>query len=112
MKFVFLCLVVLLGLQIQAQNVIESGIKVRGNCEECKARIERAADISGVSSVTWDIQSQIAIVVYNPKKTTLQKISLAITQAGHDTDSLRASDRVYKRLPDCCRYREKSCEKP
>jgi len=51
-------------------------------------------------------------VYYNPVKTQLQKICVAITQAGHDTDSLRANARAYKRLPDCCHYREKSCEKP
>jgi len=112
MKTLFIIIIILAGTNLKAQQLVEARIKVKGNCEECKARIERAADISGVKSVSWDINTKVAVVYYNPVKTQLQKICVAITQAGHDTDSLRANARAYKRLPDCCHYREKSCEKP
>jgi hypothetical protein len=43
-------------------------IAVKGNCEECKKRIENAADIKGVKFSSWDEDAQAITVTYRPDK--------------------------------------------
>lgn len=86
-------------------------ISVKGNCEECKARIENAADIKGVKLATWEAKTQILTIIYNPEKVTAQKIEEVIANSGHDAGLTKASDASYKKLPGCCKYRDKKCEK-
>jgi hypothetical protein len=86
-------------------------LSVKGNCEECKARIENAADIKGVKLATWDEKTQIATVIYNADKITALKIEQAIAASGHDAGNTKGDDSKYKKLPSCCKYRDKKCEK-
>ena len=80
---------------------------VSGNCEQCKDRIENALDKPGILKAKWDIASQIVTVTYNPRK--LQEIQLhnLVASVGHDTDKVKASERAYADLPECCLYRTK-----
>ncbi|MFA6922626.1 MAG: heavy-metal-associated domain-containing protein [Bacteroidales bacterium] len=78
--------------------------KVYGSCEMCKSRIEKAAKVKGVSSVVWDIKTQILKITFDPNVVTLDKIHSNIARAGHDTDKMKASDKVYNALPKCCQY--------
>lgn len=80
--------------------------KVSGACEMCKGRIETAAKMKGVNTAVWDVDSKLMTVVYNPSKTTLQKIQNRIVAVGHDIENKKANISVYKALPDCCHYRE------
>jgi len=86
-------------------------INVKGNCEECKARIENAADIKGVKLATWDEKTQMATIIYNADKVTALKIEQAIAASGHDAGNTKGNDSKYKKLPSCCKYRDKKCEK-
>ncbi|MDR3194361.1 MAG: heavy-metal-associated domain-containing protein [Tannerella sp.] len=82
-------------------------LKVSGSCGMCKTRIEKAAkDVKGVSSVSWDREYQELHVNFDPEKTSIEAISKAIAKAGHDTDKDSAPDKVYKKLPCCCKYRK------
>jgi periplasmic mercuric ion binding protein len=85
---------------------------VKGNCEQCKARIENAADIKGVKFCSWDEKTHIATVTYKPEKVTLEQIQKAIAASGHDAAEVKAEDAAYKKLPDCCKYRDGKCETP
>jgi periplasmic mercuric ion binding protein len=85
---------------------------VRGNCEECKERIENAADIKGVKKTVWNAETQVATVTYDTEKTSVLKIQEAIASFGHDAGSVKASDKKYKSLPKCCQYRDRKCEDP
>ncbi|HVX52291.1 MAG TPA: TonB-dependent receptor [Chitinophagaceae bacterium] len=81
-------------------------ITVYGNCDQCKQRIEAAVRGRGVTSANWDIDTKILSIVYNPSKTSLDKIQQHIVNAGHDTQFKKAKDDVYNSLPACCLYRK------
>jgi len=86
-------------------------ISVKGNCEECKKRIENAADIKGVKFSSWDEDKQAITVTYKSDKVTLEQIEKAIAQSGHDVADFKGNAANYKKLPECCKYRDKACEK-
>ncbi|MFC0772876.1 TonB-dependent receptor domain-containing protein [Terrimonas alba] len=81
-------------------------LKVQGACEMCKHRIEEAAKGKGISSASWDVNTKILSLVYEPSATTLEKVHRRIAAAGHDTELGKANDAVYNELPACCHYRE------
>ena len=80
-------------------------IKVAGKCETCKTRIEKAAMTDGVSKAKWDVKTQLLTVSYAPSKITSEKIQKNIAAVGHDTQMVKASDKVYAGLPGCCKYK-------
>jgi len=80
---------------------------VSGNCDMCKARIEKAAkSVEGVKSAYWDEKSRKIHVGYDEMKTDPTKIGASIARAGHDTEKIKADDKVYDALPECCKYRK------
>ncbi|MCK9413607.1 MAG: efflux RND transporter periplasmic adaptor subunit [Prolixibacteraceae bacterium] len=82
-------------------------IKVAGNCEMCKERIEKIAKtIDGISSAEWNITTKLLAINFDGNKTNSDKIQQAIAYAGHDTERFKASDEAYKKLPECCLYRK------
>jgi Cu(I)/Ag(I) efflux system membrane fusion protein len=84
----------------------ELQIKVSGNCEMCKDRIETAAKtVAGVELANWDIETKMLHVNFDSSKTNSDEIQKAIAKVGHDTEKFKASDEVYKNLPECCLYR-------
>lgn len=96
----------------KAQNsTITSTISVKGNCEECKERIENAADIKGVKNAVWNMDTKTLIVIYDTKKVSLQKIEKAIAKAGHQTTTQNADSTSYNALPNCCKYQTTNCIK-
>ncbi len=79
---------------------------VAGNCEMCKKRIEKAAySVKGVKTAQWDIDCKDIHIIYNETKCTLDEIKMAIAKAGHDTDTIKATDENYNNLHTCCLYR-------
>lgn len=80
-------------------------IKVSGKCGMCETRIEKAAlSVKGVESAEWDKESGQLELVYDAGKVNTGKIQKAIAKAGHDTELYTASDKVYEKLPECCKY--------
>lgn len=90
----------------QPSKIVTSNFKVYGNCGECKQRIEKALDTKGVKQANWNPSTKNLEVVYVPKKITEMKIRELVSAVGHDTDSTKASDKVYAKLPFCCLYRD------
>ena len=82
----------------------ENQFFVRGNCSSCKARIEKAAEIAGADSSTWDAETQLVTLNFNPAKTSADLILKKIAEVGHDNEKYMAKDEVYKNLPSCCIY--------
>jgi copper chaperone CopZ len=80
-------------------------IKVSGNCDMCKARIEKAAKIDGVSKAEWNKETKLLAVTYDPAKTNADAISKKVAAAGHDTEKIKAEAKAYDKLPGCCKYR-------
>ncbi|MBW8334192.1 MAG: efflux RND transporter periplasmic adaptor subunit [Prolixibacteraceae bacterium] len=82
-------------------------IKVSGECDMCKDRIETAAKtVSGVMTAEWTAEKQMLHVEFDADKTNSDAIQKAIAAVGHDTENFKASDSVYKELPECCLYRK------
>ena len=82
-------------------------IKVWGNCETCQARIEKAAKADGVSKASWDKDTKLLTLVYDPSKVKSDEIQKKIAAVGHDTEKFKAEDKVYAKLPGCCQYDRK-----
>jgi len=98
---------IILSANVQAQStVITSTLSVKGNCGECKERIENAADIKGVKNASWKEESQVFTVTYDTKKVTLDKIEQAISKAGYETTHIKGDSAAYKALPQCCKYND------
>ena len=80
-------------------------IKVSGNCEMCKKRIEKAAfSISGVKSAEWHIDDATLHLIINENKCTVLDVENVIAKVGHDTQDVRATDEDYETLHTCCAY--------
>jgi copper chaperone CopZ len=78
--------------------------KVFGNCGMCKTRIEKALTVDGVESATWDKESKMATVVFNPQKLNEDKLHQLAANVGHDTEMVKAEDKTYDKLHGCCKY--------
>jgi len=83
-------------------------VEVNGNCEQCKARIEKAAfSVKGVKSAEWHPDDHVLHLIINEEKTSLGEVEKAIANAGHDNPGAQATDADYKHLPACCHYDRK-----
>jgi copper chaperone CopZ len=88
----------------QFKNASTETVKIYGNCEMCKATIEKAGNLSKIAKVDWNIESKMATITYNSKKSNANEILKRIAQAGYDSDSFLAPDAAYDHLPGCCKY--------
>jgi len=79
-------------------------IKVLGNCESCKKRIETTAKAAGAVTASWNEENEMLEVSYDGGKTSAIKIEQAIAAKGHDTQDVKATDKAYNKLPGCCKY--------
>lgn len=93
---------------VEPENTVtHAHLTVNGSCEMCKERIENTAKaVEGVSSAEWDDVEQQLHLNFDTAKTSLEAISKAIAQAGHDTEFDKAPDDIYNALPECCKYRK------
>jgi periplasmic mercuric ion binding protein len=80
-------------------------LKVSGNCDMCKTRIEKAAKIDGVTKAEWSTKTKTLTATFDPAKTSIDTIGKKIAAAGHDNDKAKATNVVYDKLPNCCLYR-------
>ncbi len=86
-------------------NLEHAMFKVSGNCEMCKATIEKAAGtIDGVNVANWNVETKQMHVSFNKDKVSLDKIHRTIAAAGYDTEKVKGDDNAYKNLPECCQY--------
>lgn len=88
-------------------------IKVNGNCDMCKAKIEKAAKaVNGVSKAEWNKETKVMTLEFDTDKTAVQNIEDAIALAGYDTQSKKATDASYAKLPGCCKYDRAALNSP
>ena len=112
MKTITIIIAILFSINSQAQTTIKTAtIAVKGNCEQCKERIENAADIKGVKLAVWDVKTKTATVTYSSDKVTLNQIEKAIANSGYDAGTEKATETSYQKLPDCCQYKKGECKK-
>ena len=114
-KFVIIMIALVVGINASAQkqvnqkksNVTTVNIKVRGNCDMCKSRIEKAAQVNGVTKATWNSNTEALTLAYNPAVVSSDNVQKKIAAVGHDTEKFKAPDKVYNNLPGCCQYDRK-----
>lgn len=104
-KILFSFIALLIMFKANAQETTsEIKIKTSATCDMCKETIEKyVAFEKGVKKVTLDVDTKIATVVYNPKKTSPEKIRLAISKSGYDADNIPADKKAYDKLDACCK---------
>jgi copper chaperone CopZ len=111
MKTVKIIIVALLAIALGSNSYAQTStsktetIKVSGNCEMCKARIEKAAKLDGVSKAEWNKKDKTLTATFDPAKTNIDEIAKKVALSGHDTEKVKATDAVYDKLPGCCKYR-------
>lgn len=109
-KNLFLTLLLfLVTLFVSAQEKKNKNVKyefeVKGNCEQCQKRIQKAAlTVVGVKSAVWDMESNKMTVIINEEKCVLLDVKKTIALIGHDNDEVKASDEIYESLNRCCKY--------
>lgn len=79
-------------------------LKVYGNCDMCKERIENACDVVGIKRASWDEKTQMLKVVYRPDKISIEEVHQLCANAGHATSKLKADEEAYEHLHHCCKY--------
>lgn len=85
--------------------------KVYGNCNMCKSRIENVLkNVKGINRVNWNVESKIVTVTFDESKISLTQIKQKIADVGHDTDTIKANDKTYSKLPGCCQYERPKIE--
>ena len=105
-KFLLLAAFTLVSVAAWAHDKTDT-VKVYGNCEMCKERIEKAAQIEGVKKAEWNMDTKMLVVTYDGHKLKLEDIEKSIAAVGHDTEKFSAETSVYKKLPGCCKYERK-----
>jgi len=79
--------------------------KVKGNCEQCKNRIEKLVlDENGVFEAKWDMESKIMTVTFENTITSIYRLQTILAEKGHDTEFKKATQKSYNTLPQCCKY--------
>jgi Cu(I)/Ag(I) efflux system membrane fusion protein len=95
-----------MGNPTQKQALKQSSLKVSGNCDMCKARIEKAAkSVTGVTEAVWDAKTKQLNLKFDNQTNSIS-IEKAIATAGHDTPHHKALGTNYSKLPGCCKYRD------
>jgi periplasmic mercuric ion binding protein len=112
-KSILLCAIVLfisnttLAQQKTNQKAV---IKTTLNCDHCKEcetcglkfKTEMLK-IKGVKMYELDDKAMTFTIYYNPKKTDLQAIKVAISKLGYDADGVKATSEGIASLDGCCR---------
>lgn len=111
MKTVKIIIVAILAIALGSNSYEQTSttktetIKVSGNCEMCKARIEKAAKLDGVVKAEWNKKDKTLTATFDQAKTNIEEIGKKVAASGHDTEKVKATDAVYDKLPGCCKYR-------
>ena len=85
MKTKILICLLFFALTMQAQSQEKKSkseqwlVLVNGNCEMCKARIEKAAlQTKGTKYASWDLHSKTLKLIFNPYKTSKETLAKSI----------------------------------
>ncbi|NWF89193.1 MAG: ATPase [Ignavibacteriaceae bacterium] len=91
----------------QDHEIIETTFKVFGNCDQCKARIEKTVKIHEVKYAKWNKSTKMLKVAFE-NSITADSLQRRLAEVGHDTEKYKAKDETYNALPKCCLYRDNS----
>ena len=90
---------------VKHDDKVTKTFKVYGNCGMCEKTIERALKgVKGIEKADWNKETKTMEVTFDEGVITLKEIKQKIADVGYDTDEVRASEKVYNKLPGCCQY--------
>ena len=73
-------------------------------CETCGLKFKtEMLKIKGVKMYELDDKAMTFTIYYNPKKTDLQAIKVAISKLGYDADDVKATSEGIASLDGCCK---------
>jgi hypothetical protein len=73
-------------------------------CETCGLKFKsEMLKIKGLKMYELDDKAMTFTVYYNPKKTDLESIKMAISKLGYDADDVKADPQAYENLDGCCK---------
>lgn len=109
-KLLSVIILTIISTSLFAQSKTDT-FEVFGNCAACKARIEKAIKIPGVTSADWSVNTKLLTVNYIPSQIKLKTLQKRIAEAGHDNSKFAAQQDVYEGLPGCCQYERSKAAK-
>ena len=101
--FLLIAITSLFSASLFAQSKTDT-IKVWGNCQSCKAKIEKAAIAAGAATANWSDETLKLVVSYDAAQSSSMSIQKKIASVGYDTESIKGDDAAYKKLEKCCQY--------
>lgn len=108
--FLFIGMIVFSNTAVAQKTTQTAVIKTVIHCDHCKVCETCGEKFNktllrekGVQMVILDEKAMTIKVVFNSKKTDLEKIKLAITKLGYDADDLKADPIAYEGLDNCCK---------
>lgn len=112
-KLVIITMALMLSVAASAKSVVTE-FKVKGQCGDCKERIENALDIQGISFAIWDKDTKVLTIRYNDKRFSEDDIHKIISDLGYSTDKMEANAEAEQKLPGCCQPKpgKKCCANP
>lgn len=81
---------------------------VKGNCGQCKQRIEATALEMGATAANWQVNTQTLTVDFGNSSLTKEELLKKIAEVGHDNELFKTSAETYSNLPKCCLYDRES----
>jgi outer membrane receptor for ferrienterochelin and colicins len=106
MRYIAILFIIFLALPIFSQTKTYT-TKVSGACGMCQDRIQTAAlNTIGVISAKWDASSQLLTITHEVGLFDEMELHQNVAGQGHDTEKIKADDKIYSGLPLCCLYRE------
>lgn len=101
---VFCTSLILMACGGSKSSTVELSAHVWGNCDKCKATIEKGATMDGVLEANWAEDSKLLKLKLDTTIVNLSTVLQAVAKAGYDNELFYADDYAYNKLPDCCQY--------
>lgn len=103
-------LFLMMNMNAQTKESGKAEIKVSIECDHCKVCEtcglnfrDNMLKTKGVKMYELNEEKKTLTVYYNPKKTDLATIRMAISKLGFDADDVKADPEAYKKLDRCCK---------
>lgn len=94
------------------KNAKTQTLKVYGNCDMCKSKIEEAANKKNMVKAEWNKDSKMLSVTYDSKQTSPDEVLKRVAYAGYDNEIYMAPDDAFAKLPGCCQYERRAGAHP
>lgn len=102
---IIIALVIANGQLIASENTTEISLPTI-QCGMCVRTIEKALNkVDGIINIGVNVENKKATVTYDDTKTDLSKIETAISKAGYDANNLKADEKAYEKLNECCKVK-------